>query len=31
MPRVNIGPAQPDRMTIDFEIARLRDLYLGDI
>jgi hypothetical protein len=26
MPRVKIGPAQPDRKTIDVEIARLRDL-----
>jgi len=31
MPRVKIGPAQPDRKTIDIEIARLRDLNLGDI
>ena len=29
MPRVKIGPAQPDRKTIDIEIARLRDLDLG--
>jgi hypothetical protein len=26
MPRVKIGPAVPDRKTIDVEIARLRDL-----
>ena len=26
MPRVKIGPAQPDRKTLDVEIARLRDL-----
>jgi hypothetical protein len=26
MPRVKIGPALPDRSTIDVEIARLRDL-----
>jgi hypothetical protein len=26
MPRVKIGPAQPDQKTIDVEIARLRDL-----
>jgi Protein of unknown function (DUF2924) len=31
MPRVKIGPAQPDRKTIDIEIARLRDLDLGDL
>jgi hypothetical protein len=29
MPRVKIGPAQPDRKTIDVEIARLRDLDVG--
>ena len=29
MPRVKIGPAQPDRKTIDVEIARLRDLDIG--
>jgi Protein of unknown function (DUF2924) len=28
MPRVKIGPALPDRQTIDAEIARLRDLDL---
>ena len=26
MPRVRIGPAEPDRGTLDVEIARLRDL-----
>ena len=26
MPRVKIGPAPPDRRTVDVEIARLRDL-----
>jgi len=26
MPRVKIGPAQPDRKSVDVEIARLRDL-----
>ena len=31
MPRVKIGPAQPERKTIDIEIARLRDLDLGDL
>ena len=31
MPRVKIGPAQPDRTTIDAEIARLRDLDVGDL
>jgi hypothetical protein len=29
MPRVKIGPAIPDRKTIDVEIARLRDLDVG--
>jgi hypothetical protein len=29
MPRVKIGPAQPDRKTTDVEIARLRDLDVG--
>jgi len=29
MPRVKIGPAQPDRKTMDVEIARLRDLDVG--
>jgi hypothetical protein len=31
MPRVKIGPAEPDRKTIDIEIARLRDLDLGSL
>ena len=31
MPRVKIGLAQPDRTTIDAEIARLRDLDVGDL
>jgi hypothetical protein len=31
MPRVKIGPAQPNWKTIDIEIARLRDLNLGDL
>jgi Protein of unknown function (DUF2924) len=31
MPRVRIGPAQPDQKTIDLEIAGLRDLDLGDL
>jgi hypothetical protein len=29
MPRGKIGRARPDRKTIDFEIARLRDLDVG--
>ena len=29
MPRTKIGPAQPDRKTLDVEIARLRDLDVG--
>ena len=29
MPRVKIGPAPPDRKTLDVEIARLRDLDVG--
>jgi hypothetical protein len=29
VPRVRIGPAPPDRKTIDIEIARLRDLDVG--
>jgi DUF2924 family protein len=29
MPRIKIGPVQPDRKTIDVEIARLRDLDVG--
>lgn len=31
MPRVKIGPASPDRKTLDVEIARLRDLDAGDL
>ena len=31
MPRVNIGPALPDRNSLDVEIARLRDLGIGDL
>jgi hypothetical protein len=31
MPRVRIGPAQPDRKTLDAEIARLRDLDVGEL
>jgi Protein of unknown function (DUF2924) len=31
MPRVKIGPALPDRNTLDIEIARLRDLDLGGL
>jgi hypothetical protein len=31
MPRVRIGPALPDRETIEVEIARMRDLDLGDL
>jgi hypothetical protein len=31
MPRVRIGPALPDRKTIDVEIARLRDLDAGQL
>jgi Protein of unknown function (DUF2924) len=29
MPRVKIGPAIPDRKSIDIEVARLRDLDVG--
>ena len=29
MPRVKVGPAPPDRSTLDIEIARLRDLDVG--
>ena len=29
MPRVKVGPAAPDRKTLDVEIARLRDLDVG--
>ena len=31
MPRVKIGPALPDRKTLDVEIARLRDLDVGGL
>ena len=31
MPRVKVGPALPDRKTLDVEIARLRDLDVGDL
>src|SRR6267142_4777120 len=31
MRRARIGPAVPDRKTIDIEIARLRDLDVGDL
>ena len=31
MPRVKAGPAQPDFKTLDFEIARLRDLDVRDL
>jgi hypothetical protein len=31
MPRVTIGPALPDRKTLDLEIARLRDLDIGKL
>src|SRR5262245_27362315 len=31
MPRVKIGPALPDRKTLDGEIARLRDLDVGEL
>jgi hypothetical protein len=31
MPRVTIDPAMPDQMTIDVEIARLRDLDVSDL
>jgi hypothetical protein len=31
MPRVRVGPALPDRKTIDVEIARLRDLDVGQL
>ena len=31
MPRVSIGAALPDRKTIDVEIARLRDLDIGQL
>ena len=31
MPRVKVGPAAPDRKTLDAEIARLRDLGVSDL
>jgi Protein of unknown function (DUF2924) len=31
MPRVTIGPAMPDQVTLDAEIARLRDLDVSDL
>ena len=31
MPRVKIGPALPDRKSLDVEIARLRDLDVGEL
>jgi len=31
MPRIKIGPAPPDRKSIDVEIARLRDLDVGEL
>src|SRR3954469_12842792 len=31
MPRVRIGPALPDRKTLDAEIARLRDLGVAEL
>src|SRR6266480_6859850 len=31
MTRVKIGPVLPDRKTIDVEVARLRDLDVGDL
>ena len=31
MPRVKIGPALPDREKLDVEIARLRDLDVGEL
>jgi Protein of unknown function (DUF2924) len=31
MPRVKIGPALPDRSTVDIEIARLRDLDVSEL
>ena len=31
MPRVKIGPPLPDRATLDVEIARLRDLDVGQL
>ena len=31
MPRVKVGPAPPDKKTLDIEIARLRDLDVRDL
>src|SRR2546423_4872124 len=31
MPRVKVGPALPDKNTLNIEIARLRDLDIGDL
>jgi len=31
MPRIKIGPAPPDRKSLDVEIARLRDLDVGEL
>ena len=31
MPRIKIGPAPPDRKSLDVEIARLRDLGVGEL
>jgi hypothetical protein len=31
MPRVKVGPATPDRKTLDVEVARLRDLDVGEL
>lgn len=31
MPRIKIGPAIPDRKSLDVEIARLRDLDVGEL
>ena len=31
MPRVKVGPASPDQKSLDVEIARLRDLDIGDL
>ena len=31
MPPVTVGPALPDRKTLDVEIARLRDLDVGEL
>ena len=31
MPRVKVGPALPDKKTVEIEIARLRDLDIRDL